>query len=87
MRRASRQPEGGRGANLQTYSLAPDGEPDAFRVLIDREMVGRVISCVEHPGLWRVEDQNGRFMGRAGMREQGAEFLAAWFLANDQDWS
>ncbi|SOR32721.1 conserved protein of unknown function [Methylorubrum extorquens] len=72
---------------MQTYSLAPDGEPGAFTVLIDREMAGRVIARVEHPGLWHIEDQNGRFMGRAGMREQGAEFLAAWFLADDQAWS
>ncbi|ABY28579.1 hypothetical protein [Methylorubrum extorquens] len=72
---------------MQTYSLKQDGGPGAFTVVVDREMVGRVIACDEHPGLWRIQDQNGRFMGRAGMREQSAEFLAAWFVAEDQDWT
>ncbi|AWI91588.1 hypothetical protein C0214_07770 [Methylobacterium sp. DM1] len=70
---------------MQTYSLAPDGGPVRFAVVVDDEMAGRVIACDEHPGLWRIEDPDGRFMGRAGMREQGAEFLAAWFLAEDAE--
>lgn len=72
---------------MQTYSLKQDGGLGTFTVVVDHTIAGRVIACDEHPGLWRVEDPNGRFMGRAGMREQGAEFLAAWFLAEDQDWS
>lgn len=72
---------------MQTYSLTEDSAPGCFTVVVDRETAGRVIACDEHPGLWRIEDQNGRFMGRAGRREQGAEFLTAWFLADEQDWS
>lgn len=72
---------------MQAYRLKQDGPPGCFTVLVDRETAGRVIACDEHPGLWRIEDQDGRFMGRASLREQGAEFLMAWFLADDQDWS
>jgi hypothetical protein len=48
---------------------------------------GRITVGVEHPDLWRVEDQDGQFIGRAGQREQGAEFLASWFIAEEPDWS
>ncbi len=70
---------------MQTYSLKQEGGPSRFAVVVDDETAGRVIACDEHPGLWRIEDPDGRFMGRAGMREQGAEFLAAWFLAEDAE--
>ncbi len=72
---------------MQGYSLEQDGGPGACKVVVDHEIAGRVIACDEHPGLWRVEDQKGRFMGRTGLREQGAAFLAAWFLADDEDWT
>ncbi|WP_274382974.1 hypothetical protein [Methylorubrum extorquens] len=42
---------------------------------------------VGHPGIWVNEDQSGRLMGRSASSEQSAEFLPAWFLVEDQDWS
>ncbi|WP_455956163.1 hypothetical protein [Methylorubrum aminovorans] len=50
-------------------------------------MAGYVSEDAEHPGLWIVEDQDGQFMGRHRSRDAGAEFLAAWFIADEQDWS
>ncbi|MCP1557135.1 UNVERIFIED_ORG: hypothetical protein M2438_001209 [Methylobacterium sp. SuP10 SLI 274] len=56
-------------------------------VVVNREVARHFTACAEHPGLWRTEDQNGRFMGRVGLREQRAEFLASWFFAEEPDWS
>ncbi|MCJ2031278.1 hypothetical protein MKK50_18080 [Methylobacterium sp. J-043] len=72
---------------MQTYSLKDGSAPGRFTVVVDHEMAGCVVACDEHPGMWRIEDQDGQFMGRAKLREHGAEFLAAWFLADDQDWT
>ncbi|WP_437871493.1 hypothetical protein ACSD7O_24640 [Methylorubrum extorquens] len=60
--------------------------PDQFAVKVGNELAGFVSEDGEHPGIWVNEDQNGRLMGRSATREQGAEFLAAWFVAEDQDW-
>lgn len=51
------------------------------------KIAGHVSEDAEHPGLWVVEDQDGRFMGRVGQPEKAAEFLAAWFIAEDEDWA
>lgn len=72
---------------MQAYRLKQDGPPGRFTVLVDRETAGQVIACDEHPGLWRIEDPDGQFMGRSGLREQAAEFLAAWFVAAEPNWS
>lgn len=72
---------------MQTYSLEQGGAPGAYKVVVNRKVAGQVIACAEHPGLWRMEDQDGQFMGRSGQREQGAEFLASWFIAEEADWS
>ena len=55
-----------------------------FAVKVDNELVGYVSEDGEHPGIWVNEDPNGRLMGRSATREQGAEFLAAWFAAVDE---
>lgn len=57
-----------------------------FAVKVGKQLAGYISEDSEHPGIWVNEDQNGRLMGRSATREQGAEFLAAWFLAEDQDW-
>lgn len=56
-----------------------------FAVKVGDEVAGYVSEDGEHPGIWVNEDQNGRLMGRSATREQGAEFLAAWFVAVDED--
>lgn len=61
-------------------------EPNAdggFVVKVDDEVAGYLSEDAEHPGLWVVESASSRFMGRCATREQGAEFLAAWFDAED----
>lgn len=50
-------------------------------------MAGYVSEDAAHPGLWVVEDEGGRLMGRVNTKEKAAEFLAAWFEADEQDWS
>lgn len=54
-----------------------------FAVKVGNEVAGYISEDGEHPGIWVNEDQNGRLMGRSATREQGAEFLAAWFGAKD----
>ncbi|WP_244413418.1 hypothetical protein [Methylorubrum extorquens] len=54
---------------------------------VGNEVAGYVAEDGEHPGVWVNEDQNGRLMGHSAPREQGAEFLTAWFLAEDQGWT
>ena len=56
-----------------------------FAVKVGNEVAGYVSKDSEHPGIWVNEDQNGRLMGRSATRDQGAEFLAAWFVAVDED--
>ncbi|MCP2080778.1 UNVERIFIED_ORG: hypothetical protein J2W74_001964 [Methylorubrum zatmanii] len=56
-----------------------------FAVRVGNEVAGYISEDGEHPGIWVNEDQNGRLMGRSATREQGAEFLAAWFVAVDED--
>jgi len=58
---------------------------DQFAVKVGNEVAGYVSEDGEHPGIWVNEDQNGRLMGRSATREQGADFLAAWFVAVDED--
>ncbi len=58
---------------------------DQFVVKVGNEVAGYTSEDSEHPGIWVNEDQNGRLMGRSATREQGAEFLAAWFVAVDED--
>lgn len=55
-----------------------------FVVKVGRHVAGYVSEDAVHPGLWVVEDQDRRFMGRYHDREAGAEFLAAWFVAEDE---
>ncbi|OAH17548.1 hypothetical protein AX289_31285 [Methylorubrum populi] len=56
-----------------------------FAVKVGNDVAGYVSEDSEHPGIWVNEDQSGRLMGRSATREQGAEFLAAWFVAVDED--
>ena len=58
-----------------------------FVVKVGRHVAGYVSEDAAHPGLWVVEDQDSRFMGRVNTKEKAAEFLAAWFVAEDEDWS
>jgi hypothetical protein len=55
-----------------------------FVVRVGSEVAGYISEDGEHPGIWVNEDPNGRLMGRSATREQGAEFLAAWFGAKDE---
>lgn len=54
-----------------------------FVVKVGRHVAGYVSEDATHPGLWVVEDEDGRLMGRANTKEKAAEFLAAWFEAED----
>lgn len=60
-------------------------DPGRFVVKVGRHVAGHLAEDGEHPGLWIVTDQGGMFMGRHHDREAGAEFLAAWFVAADED--
>lgn len=53
---------------------------------VDGEIAGHVSEEAEHPGLSVVKNQGGRFMGRVAAPEKSAEFLAAWFVAEEQGW-
>lgn len=64
-----------------------EAEERHFVVKVGRHVAGYVSEDAAHPGLWVVEDQGGRFMGRVNTKEKAAEFLAAWFVAEDEDWS
>ncbi len=69
---------------------APDhaiesGADGSFTVKVGMSVAGYLSRDAEHPGLWVIEDPDGRFMGRHLDREAGAEFLAAWFAARDED--
>lgn len=55
-----------------------------FVVKVGRHVAGHIAEDGEHPGLWIVTDQDGMFMGRHHDRDAGAEFLAAWFVAEDE---
>ncbi|CAO4186238.1 DUF2158 domain-containing protein [Methylorubrum aminovorans] len=72
--------------NAPGYELEDNGSGN-FTVRIGRAVAGYVSEDAEHPGLWIVEDQDGQFMGRHRSQDAGAEFLAAWFIAEEQDWS
>lgn len=50
-------------------------------------MVGYLSEDAEDPGLWTIEDTNGRFMDRSAVADQGAAFPAAWFTVQEPDWS
>jgi hypothetical protein len=52
-------------------------------VRVGRNVAGFISQDAERPGLWIVEDPDGRFMGRHLDHEAGAAFLAAWFAARD----
>lgn len=58
---------------------------DSFVVKVGTEVAGYISRDAEHPGLWVVEDPEGRLMGRHLDRETGAAFLKAWFAARDGD--
>lgn len=62
-------------------------DPGRFVVKVGRHVAGHLAEDGEHPGLWIVTDQDGMFMGRVNTKEKAAEFLAAWFVAEDEDWS
>ena len=60
-------------------------EPDgSFIVRVGSTVAGYISQDAEHPGLWIVEDPDGRFMGRHLNHEAGAAFLAAWIAARDE---
>lgn len=60
-------------------------DPSHFVVKVGRHVAGYVSEDAAHPGLWVVEDQDRLFMGRVNTKEKAAEFLAAWFVAEDED--
>ena len=64
--------------------MEPDGE-DRFVVRVDGDLAGYVTQDAKRPGLWIVEDQDRRFMGRVYQPEKAAAFLAAWFISDDHD--
>lgn len=55
-----------------------------FVVKVGRHTAGTISADKEHPGLWSVIDDQGAFMGRQMSKERAAEFLAAWFVAEDE---
>lgn len=59
--------------------------PGQFVVKVGNDVADYISEDSEPPGIWVNEDQNGRLMGRSATREHGAEFLAAWFVAVDED--
>lgn len=61
---------------------SPDG---GFLVRVDGNVAGTVADDGEYPGLWKAWDQGGRLLGRRASRAEAATFLAAWFVAQDQD--
>lgn len=71
---------------IPAHTIKPDG-PGRLVVRVGSDIAGHVSEDAEHPGLWVVEDQDGRFMGRIYQPEKAAEFLAAWFVAEDEDWA
>jgi hypothetical protein len=54
-------------------------------VKVGREVAGYVTPDADSPGLWVTEDQDRQLLGRVYDPEKGAEFLAAWFVAVDED--
>ena len=72
--------------NIPEHTIEPDG-PGRLVVRVGSDIVGHVSEDAEHPGLWVVEDKNGQFMGREYQPEKGAEFLAAWFVSEDENWT
>jgi hypothetical protein len=58
-----------------------------FVVRVGKDVAGTISQDHEHKGLWFVIGPDGQFMGRVNTKEKAAEFLAAWFVAEDEDWS
>ncbi|MBB5762181.1 hypothetical protein HNR01_001801 [Methylorubrum rhodesianum] len=54
-----------------------------FVVKVGTHTAGTISEDKEHPGLWFVIDEQGAFMGRQMSKERAAEFLAAWFVADE----
>lgn len=77
---------GAEGVSAPDYTVEEiaDGQ---FEVKVGNALAGYTSEDGEHPGVWVNEDQNGRLMGRSATRKQGAEFLAARFIAEEPDWS
>jgi hypothetical protein len=64
--------------------MEPNGE-EGFVVKVGREVAGYVTPDADSPGLWVTEDQDRLLLGRVYDPEKGAEFLAARFVAVDED--
>lgn len=56
----------------------------SFIVKVGSNVAGYVSQDAEHPGLWIIEDPDGRLMERHFDHEAGAAFLTAWFAARDE---
>ncbi|UGB26336.1 hypothetical protein LPC10_01605 [Methylorubrum sp. B1-46] len=67
---------------IPEHTITPNGD-GTFVVLVGNSRAGTVSEDKEHEGLWFVVDPEGMFMGRARSKEAAAEFLAAWFVAED----
>ena len=69
---------------MSTPEHAIAHEPkDRSVVKVGRQVADFISRDAERPGLWIIEDPDGRFMGRHHDREAGAAFLATWFAAHD----
>ena len=64
--------------------MEPNGE-EGFVVKVGGEVAGYVTPDADSLGLWVTEDQDRQLLGRVYDPEKGAEFLAAWFVAVDED--
>lgn len=60
-----------------------EAEERYFVVKVGKDVAGTISQDHEHKGLWFVIGLDGQFMGRVNTKEQAAEFLAAWFVAED----
>lgn len=56
-------------------------------VKVGSDTAGYLARDPDNPSLWRVMNPGREFMGRYHDLEEAAAFLAAWFGAEEQDWS
>lgn len=68
--------------DIPAYTLKETSD-GTFTVKVGEHVAGTTLRDKEHSGLWFVIDEQGAFMGRQVSREAAAEFLAAWFLADE----
>lgn len=67
------------------YTLEPNAD-GGFVVKVGGEVAGYLSEDAGRPGLWILEDLDGKITGRSELREKAAAFLAEWFVAEESDW-